>query len=212
MGNTINFFPKNFKQYVSIKNWICAKQPSSMNMRPNVQGDILKAVAFSWFEFQNATFHVVYRDLDILPIFQFCLIYAVQKVFCVHFFAFITKTGLKYVSHHPKRCKLRMAIKLLSRFYFAKNSKNWENDQDQNFPRVFLFSKRRNICKTTLADGKVCKISTRYLEKRMSFAILDAKKDTLTMFIVSQHFQTWSDVGRLKSVVSQFCPLLTKLA
>ena len=45
--------------------------------------------------------------------------------------------------------------------------------------------KKRKICVGALTDEYVYKISSRYREKRLSFAVLNAQKATFTLFSIN---------------------------
>ena len=82
-----------------------------------------------------------------------------------------------------------------------------------NFWENFEFSKNQNMCVRTLADEYVCKFSSRYLEKRLHFDVLDAPKGHffyLRGFCHFPDFQILSGLGHSKSVLGFFA-FLTKI-
>ena len=68
-----------------------------------------------------------------------------------------------------KTCRLNMATKLMSQIFIFWNWKN--NHQIIFFFKIFKYFlnfHKRNVCLRILADAYVYKISSRYLEKRLS--------------------------------------------
>ena len=71
-------------------------------------------------------------------------------------------------------------------FFFG----NWKiiiNIFFPNFPRLFLSFQKMECMHKTLVDEYVCKISSRYFRKLLSFAVLNALKDHL--------YAVYEDVG-----------------
>ena len=71
-----------------------------------------------------------------------------------------------------------------------------------SFPKfsriIFEFSKNQNICERTIVDKYVHKLSSWYLEKRLSFAILNVQKATF--------YAIYEDFGNF--TIFKFCPIL----
>ena len=95
-----------------------------------------------------------------------------------------------------------MAIKLLSRIWkFSKKWKLGNNPPElffKKFPRKIWISKNRNVFIRTLADEYVYKISRRYLEKPLSFAVSNDQKG---------HFLCYfGEAFGILSIIN-FCPI-----
>ena len=79
----------------------------------------------------------------------------------------------------------------------------------------FEFSKSRDTWDRTLVDENMCKMSIWYLEKRLSFDILNAQKGNFLRYLRGfRHFSEYhilSDLGSSKSVLGSFLVFLTKI-
>ena len=79
----------------------------------------------------------------------------------------------------------------------------------------FEFSKSRDTWDRTLVDENICKMSIWYLEKRLSFDILNAQKGNFLRYLRGfRHFSEYhilSDLGSSKSVLGSFLVFLTKI-
>ena len=116
--------------------------------------------------------------------------------------------------------RMHVASKLLSRiFKVLKILKIVKNNQQKilfskKWGKFFEFSKNRNICERTLSGVYVYKISSRYLEKCLSFGFLKVENGHYSRyfrrFLHFSDFQNLSELGRSKSVLGSFFAFLTK--
>ena len=85
----------------------------------------------------------------------------------------------------------------------------------QKLPISFWVSKSRNICITTPVDEYVYKMSSCFLGKRLSFAVLNSQKwlflCCLREFRYFSDFQILSDLSCSKSILGSFFVFLTKI-
>ena len=94
-----------------------------------------------------------------------------------------------------------------------------KNNHQKNIPKMcqekFEFSKSRDTWDRTLVDENMCKMSIWYLEKRLSFDILNAQKGNFLRYLRGfRHFSEYhilSDLGSSKSVLGSFPVFLTKI-
>ena len=111
-----------------------------------------------------------------------------------------------------------MAIKLLSQICFFENFEHWENNNKSRLKKskkFFEFLGNRIFCERTTVHEYVYKSSSRYTEKRLSIAILNAQKRPLLYYLREfrhfSDFQFFPHLRSSKSILGSSFVFLTKI-
>ena len=99
-----------------------------------------------------------------------------------------------------------MAIELLCQIWKILKIEKNNNIFFQNIPEHFSIFKKTKICIRTLPDEYVYKISSGYLKKRLSFAILNAQKGHfLRYFRGFRHFSDFQFLSGTFALSFLYC-------